>query len=160
MVFCVRISCGDRSDHRTSIWLIGSVGWLSLRRELQNYTKSLRRSFSATCMAIRIRVQLHVCSPSHRSEEPDPQFETTLITSLTVYNTSFKKSISKAAEKIMKVEEIDITVTKNNYLEILGKNWRNRSLVTNPSIILSRQVWEWAGSSTAAQVQSTFAGHI
>lgn len=73
-------------------------------------------------MAIRIRVQLHVCSPSHRSEEPDPQFETTLITSLTVYNTSFKKSISKAAEKIMKVEEIDITVTENNYLEILGKN--------------------------------------
>ena len=59
---------------------------------------------------------------SDPSEEPDPQFETTLITSLTVYNTSFKKSISKAAEKIMKVEEIDITATENNYLEILGKN--------------------------------------
>ena len=56
---------------------------------------------------------------SDSSEEPD-QFKTTLITSLTVYNTSTKKSKSKskAAEKIVKVKEIDFTVTENNYLEI------------------------------------------
>jgi hypothetical protein len=52
---------------------------------------------------------------------PGPQFKTTLITSLTVYNTSTKKSKSKskAVEKIVKVKEIDFTFTKNNYLEIL-----------------------------------------
>ena len=62
------------------------------------------------------------------SEEPDPQFQTTLITSLTVYNTSKKsKSKSKAAEKIVKVKEIDFTVTENNYLEILTKILKSHS---------------------------------
>jgi hypothetical protein len=63
------------------------------------------------------------------SEEPDPQFQTTLITSLTVYNTFTKKSKSKskAAKKIVKVKEIDFTVTENNYLEILTEILKSHS---------------------------------
>ena len=60
------------------------------------------------------------------SEEPDPQFQTTLITSLTVYNTSTKKSKSKAGEKIVKVKEIDFTVT-NNCPEIHTKILKSHS---------------------------------
>jgi len=51
------------------------------------------------------------------SEEPDPQFQTTLITSLTVYNISTKKSKSKGAEKIVKVKEIDFTGKVQGYCQ-------------------------------------------
>ena len=63
------------------------------------------------------------------SEEPELQFETTLITSLTVYDTSTKKSKSKSksAEKTVKVKEIDFTVTENNYLEILTEILKSHS---------------------------------
>ena len=61
------------------------------------------------------------------SEEPELQFETTLITSLTIYNTSTKKSKSKLAENTVKVKEIDFTVTKNNYLEIFTEILKSHS---------------------------------
>jgi hypothetical protein len=64
--------------------------------------------------------------PEH-SEEPELQFETTLITSLTVYNTSTKKSKSKLAEKTVKVKKFDFTVTENNYLEILTQILKSHS---------------------------------
>ena len=54
------------------------------------------------------------------SEELELHFKTTLIASLTVYNSAKNsKSKSKAADKSVKVKEIDLTITEDNYLQIL-----------------------------------------
>ena len=54
------------------------------------------------------------------SEELESHFKTTLIASLTIYNSAQKsKYKSKAANKSVKVKEIDFTITEDNYLQIL-----------------------------------------
>ena len=60
------------------------------------------------------------------SEGPDLLFKTTFITSLTVYNPS-KKTKTKAADKLVKVKEIDFTVTEDNYLDILSEILKSHS---------------------------------
>jgi hypothetical protein len=54
------------------------------------------------------------------SEELESHFKTTLIASLTVYNSApTSKSKFKAANKSAKVKEIDFTIMEDNYLQIL-----------------------------------------
>jgi hypothetical protein len=54
------------------------------------------------------------------SEELESHFKTTLIASLTVYNSDQRsKYKSKAANKSVKVKEIDFTITEDNCLQIL-----------------------------------------
>jgi len=66
--------------------------------------------------------------PRESSEEPDPHFKTTLITSLTIYGNSSKKSKkSKTVEKSLKVKEMDFTITEDNYLEILTEILKSHS---------------------------------
>jgi len=66
--------------------------------------------------------------PRDSSEESDTHFKTTLIISLTIYNNSSQKSKkSKAAEKSLKVKEIDFIVTEDNYLEILTEILKSHS---------------------------------
>jgi hypothetical protein len=57
------------------------------------------------------------------SKEHDSHFKTTLITSLTVYNLSKLKK----ADKLVKVKEIDFTVTEDNYLELLTEVLKSHS---------------------------------
>ena len=54
------------------------------------------------------------------SEELESHFKTTLIASLTIYNSAQKSKYKfKAANKSVKVKEIDFTITEDNYLQIL-----------------------------------------
>src|SRR3984957_15380574 len=98
------------------------------------YAESTRQFSAATSRTPSVSAQFVYFSSvrsnmsRESSEDPDTSFKTTLVASLTVYNSSNSgKSKSKAAEKTSKVKEIDFTVTEHNYLEILTEILKSHS---------------------------------